>query len=109
MRGYVVLTLIPLILSIGLAPALPFVDAFESSIVCENNQILVERSTNGKYACVNPDTAQKWITSGFAKSADNQVNESFPFEIPTADGQTTEQPNIIVIMGDDVGWYNIGA
>ena len=104
-----IFALIPLILSIGIAPALPFVDAFESSIVCDNNQILVERSSNGKYACVNHDTAQKWITSGFAKSADNQVKESFPFEIPTANGQPPEQPNIIVIMGDDVGWYNIGA
>jgi arylsulfatase len=109
MSGFVILTLIPLILSIGLAPALPFADAFESSIVCDNNQILVERLSNGKYACVNPDTAQKWITSGFAKSVDVQVKESFPFEIPTANGQTLEQPNIIVIMGDDVGWYNIGA
>ena len=109
MNRFVVFALIPLILSIGLAPALPFVDAFESSLVCENNQILVQRSTNDKYNCVNSDTAQKWITSGFAKSDDKQFKDSSPFEIPTANGQTSQKPNIIVIMGDDVGWYNIGA
>ena len=108
MNVFVALALIPLILSIGLAPALPFVDALESSNICDNNQILVER-INGKYACVNTNTAQKWIASGFAKEVDNQVKEPLPFEIPTANGQTLEQPNIIVIMGDDVGWYNIGA
>jgi arylsulfatase A-like enzyme len=24
-------------------------------------------------------------------------------------GTSTEKPNIIVIMGDDIGWFNIGA
>ena len=41
MNNFVVLALIPLILSIGLAPALPLVDAFEGSIGCDKNQILV--------------------------------------------------------------------
>ena len=80
LKNYAVsLLLVPLILSVGLAPALPFVDAFEISSVCDNNQILVERSTNGKYACVNSDTAKKWIASGFANSDDEQFNESMSF------------------------------
>ena len=91
MNNFVTLALIPLVLSIGLAPAFPFVDAFESSIVCDNDQILVERSTNGKYACVNPDTAQKWIANGFAESDDTQFKESISFEIPTASGQTSQK------------------
>ena len=27
----------------------------------------------------------------------------------TAHAQATKPPNILVIMGDDVGWFNIGA
>ena len=29
--------------------------------------------------------------------------------IPAAAAQTAKKPNILVIMGDDVGWFNIGA
>ena len=29
--------------------------------------------------------------------------------IPSAAAQTAKKPNILVIMGDDVGWFNIGA
>ena len=31
------------------------------------------------------------------------------FSIPLAQAQTTKPPNIVVIMGDDIGWSNIGA
>ena len=27
----------------------------------------------------------------------------------TTQAQSTRKPNILVIMGDDVGWFNIGA
>jgi len=40
MRVFVILFLIPLILSIGLAPALPFADAFENTGTCNANQII---------------------------------------------------------------------
>ena len=33
------------------------------------------------------------------------LNFSFPSQAQTA----AKQPNILVIMGDDVGWFNIGA
>jgi hypothetical protein len=30
-------------------------------------------------------------------------------EVPPVVAQQQRQPNILVIMGDDVGWFNIGA
>ena len=32
-----------------------------------------------------------------------------PLFVPIAQAQTTKPPNIVVIMGDDIGWSNIGA
>ncbi len=29
--------------------------------------------------------------------------------VPAAHAQQTDKPNIVVIMGDDIGWFNIGA
>ena len=29
--------------------------------------------------------------------------------VEPASAQQTQQPNIVVIMGDDIGWFNIGA
>ena len=95
----------------GIAPALPFVSAsLASDSSCNNDQILVKRTSNGSYVCVYSDTAQTWITRGLATSEDEQFKKTTSFgNIPTANAQSSQQPNIVVIMGDDIGWMNVGA
>ncbi len=31
------------------------------------------------------------------------------FALAAAPAQAQDQPNIVMIMGDDIGWFNIGA
>ena len=59
----IILTLIPLILSIGLAPAFPFSDAAESNQICID-KVWLENS-KGKIACVTQSTDEKLIQRGW--------------------------------------------
>jgi len=59
----IIFALIPLILSIGLAPALPFGDAVESNQICID-KVWLENS-KGKIACVFPSTADKLVERGW--------------------------------------------
>ena len=63
MNGLFVFALIPLILSIGLAPAIPFGDAVESNQICID-KVWLENS-KGKIACVSPATADKLVERGW--------------------------------------------
>jgi len=54
--------LIPLILSIGLAPVIPFSNADEHNLICID-KVWIE-STKGKIACVTPSTADKLVERG---------------------------------------------
>jgi len=104
--------LVPLILSIGLTPAIPFVSAQNEISQCSGDQVLVKRYSDTSLHCLNPLTAQIWDTYGTGKIVDDSTLIEQPSEqtIPTVSKlQSDEKPNIIVIMGDDIGWYNIGA
>jgi len=59
----IILTLIPLILSIGLAPVIPFSDAAESNQICID-KVWIENS-KGKIACVTSTTADKLVERGW--------------------------------------------
>ena len=111
------LSLIPLILSIGIAPALSFADdTSDSEIQCREGLVLVLRMSSNDYACLSQDSAERWETLGLGEIVGDKIDD-----IPTEKiiekqvtsqiifGEITDQPNIIVIMPDDVGWYNIGA
>ena len=104
--------LIPLIFSIGIAPAIPFVSAqLDENSQCFQNQVLVKRYSDDTYYCLAPLTATIWDTYGTGKIVES---ESIPSDELKVTSQNTNQqsdtkPNIIVIMPDDVGWYNIGA
>jgi hypothetical protein len=45
--------------------------------------------------------ASALLGAGFATAAQAQQ--------PTSTPPTGQQPNILFIMGDDIGWFNIGA
>ena len=106
--------LIPLILSIGIAPAVPFVSAeLNENSQCLDDQVLTKRYSDGTYHCISPLTAQIWDTYGTGKIVHTEsasINTSNQVSISSHTGESNNsQPNIIVIMPDDVGWYNIGA
>lgn len=107
-------SLIPLILSIGLAPALPFVLAQQNDDECLGDQVLVKRYSDDSLHCMDELTATIWDTYGTGKivdaatsSEDLSSEQNLSSNVPLSQSKT--KPNIIVIMPDDVGWYNIGA
>jgi len=60
---FIIFALIPLILSIGLIPAFPFIDAVEHNQICID-KVWIE-NTKGKIACVAPSTADKLVERGW--------------------------------------------
>ncbi len=50
-QSVMIIFLVPLILSIGLAPVLPFVDAQNKS-QCTGEQVLVKRNSDNSFQCV---------------------------------------------------------
>ncbi len=60
---FIVFTLIPLVLSIGIIPVIPFSDAAESNQICID-KVWLENS-KGKIACVTPSTADKLVERGW--------------------------------------------
>jgi len=63
MSRFFIFALIPLILSIGLAPVFPFSDAAESDQICID-KVWIENS-KGKIACVTPATADALVERGW--------------------------------------------
>ncbi len=63
MKGLLVFTIIPLVLSIGIIPAVPFSDATEFTQICID-KVWLENS-KGKIACVTPSTADKLVERGW--------------------------------------------
>ena len=59
----IIFALIPLILSIGISPVIPFSDASEPNQICIN-KVWIE-NTKGKFACVTPSTADKLVERGW--------------------------------------------
>jgi arylsulfatase A-like enzyme len=55
---------------------------------------------------------RKILLAGTTFAAASAITTNIPLAIAEAQAQTVpsgKQPNILVIMGDDVGWFNIGA
>lgn len=59
------ISLIPLILSIGIAPVLPF--SYSEELICPTGEIEVVRVTNPNSICINQDTALRWTQLGIAE------------------------------------------
>jgi len=63
----IIFALIPLILSIGISPAIPFSDAVDYSQICID-KVWVERTAGkraGQIVCVTPPTAEKLVERGW--------------------------------------------
>jgi len=72
----VIFTLLPLILSIGIIPAIPFSDAVDYTQICID-KVWIENS-KGKIACVTPTTADKLVERGWGTLLDESEINSTP-------------------------------
>jgi len=105
----VLLSLFPLILSMGIAPALPSAHAEEkippwiqsTAIWWSEGTVSDEEFIAALEFLIQEGVIQ--LPDDLLPISEEKI-ESYPPSKPI-----TEQPNIIVIMPDDVGWYNIGA
>ena len=65
------LTLIPLILSIGIVPAIPFASAqLTENSQCSGDQVLVKRYSDDSFHCLDFITTTLWDTYGTGKIVD---------------------------------------
>ena len=94
----IIFALIPLILSIGIAPAIPFSDAVEYSQVCID-KVWIEQ-TEGKIACVTSSTADKLVQRGWGTILSDDAfiappSENTPFELPPYPDQPSIHPKLL--------------
>ncbi len=68
------LALIPIILSIGIIPVIPFTNA-EVELQCMSGEITVVRVTNPDPICVNEITANRWVQLGIAEIISEPMKE----------------------------------
>jgi len=71
----IIFALVPLILSIGISPALPFSEAVEYSQICID-KVWVERTAGkraGQIVCVTPSTADKLVERGWGTLLSDDV------------------------------------
>jgi len=82
----ILFVLIPLILTIGIVPALPF-----SEVNAELTQICIDKvwleSTKGRIACVTPTTAEKLVERGWGTLLDEEPFEEKPAMMELEVGQ----------------------
>ncbi len=83
-------------------------------IQCSRDQVLVKRYSDDSFHCIDYITATRWDAYGTGKIIDNasvQPEEKNSEQVISSISkpQTNSKPDIIVIMPDDVGWYNVGA
>ena len=70
------LALIPLILSIGIAPALSFADDdIDSETECREGLVLVFRTTANDFVCLSKDSAEHWEKLGLGEIVGDMIDE----------------------------------
>jgi len=84
-----ILAIIPLILSIGIAPALPFADAERTQICID--KVWIENK-KGKIACVTPSTAEKLVERGWGTLLED-ISMEKPMEEPTSEMELPPYPD----------------
>ncbi|MCH7968587.1 MAG: hypothetical protein IH841_05010, partial [Thaumarchaeota archaeon] len=68
------LALIPIILSIGIIPVIPFTNA-EVELQCMSGEVTVVRTTNPDPICINEITANRWVQLGIAEIIGEPMEE----------------------------------
>ena len=95
---FVIFALVPLILSMGIVPAIPFSDASEYSQICID-KVWIE-SAKGRIACVTPTTAEKLVQRGWGSLLSDDVidenqSNTVSLELPPYPDQPEVHPNLL--------------
>ena len=110
------LFLIPLILSIGLAPAIPFVSAQSEPAQCSDGLVLVKRYSDDTTHCLDSLTATIWDTYGTGKIIESETEEKPQQNVtPVSKPKTNSKPKstkcqknsrymYIVLPVQEAGW-----
>ena len=77
---FIIFALIPLILSVGISPAIPFSDAAEHNQICID-KVWIENS-KGRVACVTPSTAENLVKRGWGTLLEDISHEKSMEELP---------------------------
>ena len=83
MAKKILFVIIPLILAIGIIPALPFADSYQpkdDETQCREGLVLVFRTIANNYVCVSESTAEKWERYGIAEKVEPVVEEESVIE-----------------------------
>ena len=99
MNRFLIFAIIPLILSIGISPAIPFSDAVEYSQICID-KVWIEKTGTGKIACVTPSTAEKlvervWGTLLSDDAFTEDQSETTSLELPPYPDQPPIHPKLL--------------
>jgi len=90
--------LIPLILSIGIIPAIPFSAGGDYSQICID-KVWIEKNSSGKIACVTPSTADKLVERGWgtilSDDTFDEPTETTSFELPPYPDQPSIHPKLL--------------
>jgi alkyl sulfatase BDS1-like metallo-beta-lactamase superfamily hydrolase len=92
----IIFALIPLILSIGVVPAIPFSEGVESEQICID-KVWLENS-KGKIACVTPSTADKLVERGWGTILSDDIFAEKPtMKESTGEIELPPYPNLPAI------------
>jgi len=99
--------MIPLILSLGIAPALPFVDAGMSEAVdCRDGQTLVRNLQHGYLKCMEPSKADTFVQLGLVElvtvGAEEEAMEEAVEETVEETVDVSEQMEVDELMDSDI-------
>ena len=104
-------TLIPLILSLGIIPVLPF--SYAEGILCPAGEVEVVRVTNPNSICINQNTAERWENLGIAEIVGEPgkkvIEEVRDEPSPPQESSTQEHPNILFILTDNQAQAALGV
>ena len=117
MKSFLIFALVPLILSIGIIPALPFVEGVERLVgvdlsqrefQCRDGQVLVYHFNANNHICTSLHAAQQWEKYGFAKivSSTADVPSGEPSRIQGDTPKVQRDTDAPVLANADQVYYN---
>jgi len=84
---FLLFSIIPLILSIGIAPALPFANAGMSEVVdCREGQVLARNLQHGYLKCMEPSKADRFVELGLVELVSEESEEAMEEAVEESQG-----------------------
>jgi len=91
----IIFVIIPLILSIGVTPALPF--SFAEGMTCQAGEVEVVQVTNPNSICIDQFTANRWAQLGIAEIVGEPVQEDIEEVMEKPGMEEVTEDNLAII------------